>query len=602
MKNISLKNIFSLKTGQLLIIGLLSLSACKDEPTRLAGNVLPEGEIIIGLNYDEHQIMGQNVGRDAVLTSDADYGLFGAFNDSVFGLSKAEFVTDFSIGARVAIRSIITNGVYTDGEDGIYSDTVTWGKFNNNDPKYDDVWRVDSVVLNLQYQFNDWYGDMFNEQKLSVYEVSSSLGSNSTEYYSNSDVPVLSMPIGEKMVHPNDDVPDSLKNKTDDRWTNPKTLWQYPDSLLSYPQYLWDVVRIDSSMNDWDGGSYSAHTNRTKYWNIKLNDDVANRFFNIDSVSLLSTNGFQGHFSGVLVTPESNTSEVGSLTRINLFGSTTVLASHITLHYSREYKYVNSESELRDTLMNGFYNFPINVENVRFNRYQHLPDERIKFNDESSQSLYIQGMAGVYSKFSFPEEVRHWADSLSLIAANKLEGEPYRTASNIEILLEVDTLSYPSDEGGIQRYPTPSSLTILWEGDDGKLTTPIYNTVVNGQSISSPIFGSDASSTGSRSGVGEQVVRQVENEDGTYRYEYLYRFILRADYFNYIMRTLDETRYEQDLSEEEFLEEFRRVFKNEFYIGPTSTTADFRRVKLFNGSHKKKPIKMNIKYYHYQPR
>lgn len=591
-----LKNIFSLRTGQLLFIGLLSLTACEDKPARLSGGVLPDGEVIKGLNWDRHELISENVMRDAVKTSDASYGIIGNLTDTVFGQSKAGFVTDFSIGSKVQFKVDVymppTNNV---PHDTIYEDVYRY-KFNNNIDTIADTWRVDSIVLNLQYQYNNWYGDMTAEQMIKVFELGSSLESNADEYYSNTNMndffPTL---VGEKLVHPNNDVPDTLKS---DKWDN---LWQDPDALLNDPQYLWDVAKIDTLYPDFNG-----HTLKTKYWNIKLSNELAERIFNATEGELTNTLSFKGLFHGLYLTADEseNTSGEGNLTKMNILGSSSAVASHLTIHLSRDHKYLNTEEEIRDTTSTYSYTFPINKENVRFNTYQHTADPRIKLEDPSTHSLYVQGMAGVYSRFSLPDEVRFWADSLSLIQDHKLEGEPYRTTSNIEFYLEVDTLSYPSNQGGIQRYPIPQSLSILWYDDNNKLTTPIYTTVVNGRTITSPVFGSDSDANGSRSGVGELVFKRQENEDGTYHYEYLYRFIMRSDYFNYIMRQLDNARFEKgwDIDSDEFKTEFERVFKNEFYIGPSSTTANFQRVKLFSGAHPERPFKMNIKYYHYIPR
>ena len=85
MKNFSLKDTIH-TVGQFLLIGLLSLTvACKDDPARISGDVLPDGEKIKGLNYEGHILTTTNTGRKKVRTSDATYGIIGTFNDPVFG-------------------------------------------------------------------------------------------------------------------------------------------------------------------------------------------------------------------------------------------------------------------------------------------------------------------------------------------------------------------------------------------------------------------------------------------------------------------------------------------------------------------------------------
>lgn len=597
MTNRFLKRIFSLLTGQFLIIGLLSLTSCEDEPARLSGGVLPEGEIIKGLNFNDYLLNSENIARSSIKTGDATYGIIGTFNDTVFGQSKASFATDFSIGSRVTLGAKIYMPTFN-GEpfDTVYSTTYYYKFNNNNDTIPNDIWSVDSVMLNLQYQYNDWYGDMTTPQLLNVYELSSSLGGNS-DYYSDSEIGYLPNSIGTKTVFPNDDVPDSLKSSN---WSN---LWEYPDSLLNVPQYLWDVSQIAAAQDSgWLDSDYSDYSTKTKYWQIKLNDEVANRIFNLDSTTLSNSNEFKSVFPGIYVTKEDITqSGEGNLTRINLVTTGSAINTNITIHVSRAYKYINSEDEVRDTSSTYSYSFPINVENTRLNTYEHSKDDRIKLDDPTTQSLYVQGMAGVYSKFSMPEEIRFWADSLTQHEEYKLEGEPYKRASNIEFYLEVDTLSYPTNQGGIQRYPLPKSLTIRSIDKDGDLSEPTY-TSESGNTYA--IFGNGTYAGTSTSGNGELVTRRQENEDGTYRYEYLYRFLMKAEYFNYIMEQLDDTRYanDWDIDSDEFLQEFRRVFKNEFYIGPSDPTSNFRRVKLFGASHPSKPFKMNIKYFNYTPR
>jgi len=134
----------------------------------------------------------------------------------------------------------------------------------------------------------------------------------------------------------------------------------------------------------------------------------------------------------------------------------------------------------------------------------------------------------------------------------------------------------------MDRYPIPEQLAIKWMNEKNELDNPIYTSIVNGRKISSPIFGSDADQEGRRTGIGERVIRK--SEDG--KTEYLYRFILRADYFNYIMRNEDGGELD----------------KKQFYIGPASTTSNFQRVVLFGGANDVRPMKMNIKYFKYQVR
>nr|WP_321406123.1 DUF4270 family protein [uncultured Carboxylicivirga sp.] len=602
-----LKNIFSKNIGQLIFIGLLSLTACQDKPARLSGDVLPDGEVIQGLN-EYVQLSSKSIMRESVKTDDADYGLLGVFNDTVFGKTKADFVTDFSIGTRTvfAVKDVIMPPTTNVPFDTTYSSVYMY-KFNNNiDTIPNEIWKVDSLVLNLQYQFNDWYGDMLQKQNINIYELSGSLGSNYADRYNNEVVDYLPIPIGQKEVHPNDDIPDTLKYSLDDRWSNSKTLWQDADSLLNNPQYLWDMIKVQSDKDSsWLDSDFTDYLTQTKYWNIKLNDEIAQRVFNLDSATLTNTSAFTSAFPGIYVTCDDlDETKEGNLTRIKLLGSGSTLASNLTIYFSRLREYVENEVPTDSILQSFTYTFPINAENVRFNRYEHEPDPRIDLDDENSSNLYVQGMAGLYSQFTIPDEISEWADSLTLDASRKLEGDPYLTTANIEFFLEVDTSSnVPYDQGGIQRYQLPESLEIKCKDEEGEFVTPTYTFDSGGKTYSGFIFG-NTTSTGTRTGNGERVIKRVDNEDGSISYEYYYRFIMNANYFNYLMRELDNRRYDNgwDLSDQEYLDEFHKLFKTEFYIGPNSTTYNFRRVKLFSASHPERPLKMNIKYYHFIPR
>ncbi len=573
MKNYSFRKIFSI-TGQSLVIGLLSLSvACKDEPARITGDVLPEGEQIKGIVYDGHVVGTKNITRGSVRTSDASYGIIGKFNDPLFGASEAAFLTDFSIG-----KQVVFSIEYID-EEGEEQDTVLYQFNNTNIADFpNDEWRVDSLMLNLQYQFNNWYGEMTHEQKVNVYELSAPLGSISKEYFSDHDVTGMYDPVvvGSEVVYPNNEVPDSLQS---DAWLD---LWSDPSSLWNDPGYLWDVAKVDTVMSN----DFTGHTTTTKNWSIKLNEDLTNRFYNLTEGELTSTGAFKNVFNGVYVALDkedplynnnNNQESAGWLAKLNLLSSSSSVASNLTLHLSRDYKYLNSVDELRDTTVSYTYQFPINLENVRFNTYTHeLDDSNIDINDETPEKIYIQGMAGSYMQMQLPDEIINWADSIGDPASGSSNMD-YRLVSNIEFLMEVDTVASNMDY-----YPAPSRLQIKWLDEKDKLVDPLYPILINGNKVTVPIFGRDIDGDGVLDGTGERV-RRLSDEG---RVEYVYRFIMRADYFNYIMRH----------------EDGGGLNEKQFFVGPENTTSNFQRVVLFGGANKERPLKMNIKYFQYRPR
>ncbi|MCG8579716.1 MAG: DUF4270 domain-containing protein [Bacteroidales bacterium] len=595
MKNYSLNKIL-LSAGQLFMIGLLSLTvSCKDEPARLTGDVLPDGEMIKGHNFEGHILNTQNISRTEdggnVRTDDATYGIIGEFVDPVFGATKADFVTDFSIGRRVYYKPDSIYGVsLSTGQDTVYKkdEDITFYKFDNNgDPRFPyDEWILDSLVLNLQYQYNNWYGDMLSEQKLTVYELNASLGIVGDEYYNDHDMSVYNpVKIGEAVVHPNNEVPDSLKNE--EAWLN---LWANPVELWNNPGYLWDVAKVDTVM---DAG-FNGHTTQVKSWSIKLDENRAEEFFELDESTLAATSAFKEFFNGIHVTADiaSGESGTGSLTKINLLSNDN-LATNITLYLSRKCKFnkeVDDDTyEITDTtIVQSPYSFPVNLENVRFNRYTHDLESDIKLNDPSTDKLYVQGMAGSYMRMQLPEEVLTWVDSIGNPAqAEQFNAIDYHMVSNVEFYMEA-----AMDSAAVARYPIPSRLNIKWLNEKDELVDPIYQIVVNGNEVSVPVFGT-TDSQGNSVGSGEQVRRLNDNGD----IEYLYRFIMRADYFNYIMRYEDGADLDDKV----------------FFIGPDNTTANFQRVILYSGSEDNeqvevggeqvdKRMKMNVKYYQYRPR
>jgi hypothetical protein len=581
MKNYSLRKIL-LFAGQSFVIGLLSLTvACKDDPARLSGDVLPEGEMIKGLNYDGHELLTKNVMRESVRTSDASYGIIGKFNDPEFGSSEAGFLTDFSLGSQVKFKPDSILGIsLTTGNDTVYkkAEEITFYQFNNNgDARFPyDEWIVDSLVLNLQYQFNNWYGDMLHEQKVNIYELTTTLGSVSKEYYSDHDVDgwYNTMPVGSETVFPNNEVPDSLKSEAwEDLWANSSSLW-------NDPSYLWDVAKVDTVM----GTDFKGHTAKTKIWSFNLNEDLTERFFNLTESSLKSTGAFKNEFNGIYVALDPAQSDGdGWLTKVNLLSSSS-LASNLTLHISRKHKYWKKQEDdsyqIIDTIIaQKPYSFPINVENVRFNKYTHeLNATNVDIEDETPEKLYIQGMAGSYMKMQLPDDILNWTDSIKGTDQDELASVlDYRLVANVEFFMEV-----AMDSADIARYPVPDQLVIKWANEKGELVDPYYTIEKNGNSFSSPVFGSDADSDGMRKGIGE-LVPQL-NDEG--RVEYLYRFIMRSDYFNYIMRNQDGAGLNE----------------KQFFIGPINTTSNFQRVVLFGGANTERPMKLNIKYYHYRPR
>ncbi|MCT4647267.1 MAG: DUF4270 domain-containing protein [Carboxylicivirga sp.] len=583
MKRFSLRNIMN-TAGQFLLIGLLSFTvACKDEPARLTGDVLPDGEKIKGLNYDGHILKTTNTNRAEVRTSQATYGIVGIFDDPDFGKSEGSFVTDFSIGKEVRFTVDILD--LRNPEDTVKHDDYVFHQFNNNVDTIADTWSVDSLVLNLQYQFNNWYGKMELKQDVNIYELTTPLGSNNQEFFSNHEVDGMYNPnaVGSKEVYPNMEVPDSLRSNN---WGD--QLFEYPDSLWNYPQYLWNNDKVKAAIDStWLDSNFTGNTTKTKYWSFKLKDDLADKIFTLPETSLKSSSTFKNEFKGVYVALDEGSALNGNgwLTKINLLSGSGSIATNMTIHLKREYKYLNAQKEIRDTSSTYLYTFPINVENVRFNKYEH--EESIDVANDDPERLYIQGMAGTYMKMQLPDDVTTWVDSIGNPEIGNRDD--YHMAANIEFFMEIDTVKSKPDY-----YPTPNKLVIKWKDNEDNFVDPIHTIRINDVEVNTPVFGT-TDSQGNRIGDGERVIRL--SEDGNP--EYYYRFIMRSDYFNYIMRHQDGANLNE----------------KEFFIGPENTTANFQRVILFSGSKKNestevvpggetedKRMRMNVKYYQYRPR
>ncbi|MCT4648588.1 MAG: DUF4270 domain-containing protein [Carboxylicivirga sp.] len=587
MKKFSFKNILTTTTGQFFIIGLLCIGyACEDEPAQLSGNILPPGERINGITYDEHILDTRNILRtnndNKVQTNHADLGIIGEFNDPKFGKTKADFVTNFNIAGK---PSFSVSTVKVEGNDTIRN-TETFHRFNNNKDDIADNWKVDSLVLSLQYQFNGWYGDMLSKQRVKVYELSNGLGSPLVDQFNDYEVAHEATALADILLHPNIDIPDTLRNATN--WSN---IWAYPDSLWNHPQYLWNQDKVKQAIDSaWVSNSYNAHTAKTKNWTIKLNDDIAERFFLFEESELASKAAFESAFNGLYVTSEQeNSGNEGWLAQVNLLGTSNSVASNLRIYLSREHKYENAQKEIRDTVTNYTYTFPINSENVRINRFAHTTTDDIKVDDATTNRLYIQGMAGSYMRLMFPEEIMQWTDSIKDPQAENADlSKPFNIASNIELLMEID-----STTTDMSRYPIPENLSILWKNDKGELEVPTFVFTNNGQTTTRPVFGI-TSSNGSIGG-GERVIEL--NDDGSR--QYYYRFIMNADYFNDIMKDGGDN-----------------LDQKEFYLLPNNlrnSTYNINRVILFSGAEANmklniggkevdKRMKLDIKYFKYKVR
>ena len=146
------------------IFFLTLVLSCKEE-----GELIPEFNTSgIGVSSDSLFVTSSTVYGDTVRTDRVSRMLLGKLYDETFGLSTAEYCTQFYLST---------------------------GAFDLPD----EVTELDSLILNLT--FDDFYGfydenDVFGSgQKVDIYELSEDLISDQ-EYYSNSKVEYKTEPIG----------------------------------------------------------------------------------------------------------------------------------------------------------------------------------------------------------------------------------------------------------------------------------------------------------------------------------------------------------------------------------------------------------------------
>ncbi|TAJ13278.1 DUF4270 family protein [Marinilabiliaceae bacterium JC017] len=499
--------ILNINKGQSFVIGLISLLlmvSCKDEPADMGLGILPPGDFISANYYNETPFTNINSTKEIIRSDDPPYGIIGEINDPKFGYTKADFLTEVMPTADPG------EGAFNQGAD----------------------YFLDSLNLDLVYNFNWWYGDMFAKHQINLYELTKTL-TPGDKYYSNMDLANYynpNTPVATKLAYVNDDVADSVWRK------GPDEIWTHPDSLWKSPAYLWDLSKTEGDL-------------KTHKWSFKLSDELAEKIFNIDEESLKSRDAFRNYFNGFYITSDlDGGSELGSLLRLNLLSS----SSKMTLHY--HYFSRDDNNKVTDTIAKT-YDFSINTEAVRINRFKHDFQNKIDFENEKVEQLYIQGMAGSHAKIDFSDELMNWRDSIE-------QGETYNKNifANIEFFFEVDTIA--SD---FERYPPPSNLSILkkiLKDGEIKYEVPTFDSKIS--SIDQPVFS------------GGDIIGDM------------YRFYLNAEYLEKVLNA-------DDFNKEEAAKNFQ-----DLYLAPQLPEGNFNRVILKSNNAKDKPLQLKIKYVKYE--
>jgi len=201
---------------------------------------------------------------------------------------------------------------------------------------------------------------------------------------------------------------------------------------------------------------------------IPLDNSIAQKILDADSLDKVSNDAFLNYFKGVYVESETNTSGTGSLITIkSAIDYITALGSSYSVdnpYYDLQIYYKNDESKEKldpDTLPNGLLTsglyiteYSARVSNITHN-YTGTPfvndlDKQVK----QENNIYIQPTGGLKSSI-WIGGLSSWRDSTN-VAINKAE-----------LVFQVDTTA--SD---IENYPPPSSLVLTFVAPDNEEYQP----------------------------------------------------------------------------------------------------------------------------------
>ncbi len=378
---------------------LILLPSCKEETGTLGLDVLPSDELFSGTNKTS-QLEVINSTLEKIRSDDADYSIVGHVKDSNTGETESSFITQVNLGEYVE-------------------------KFNFSSDSAD--FYPDSLVLNLAYRKNHWFGDPNANHEFSVYHYTKPL-SFISNYSSDMEVEgdYNPTPLATSTFSARNELPDSV----------------------------------------WDDNEY------VHQMQIKLSDDFTNKVFNLSEESLSSRDSLKKALGAFFVKSELvDTDTPGSLIRLNLLAS----ESNMKLYYSYDVK--GDDPGAVDTTINKSYTFPINKECVRINRFSHTPGDQIQFNDKEAPELVAQGMGGSYIKLDFNEvkvlNENNEPEDLIEFWENKANNEDeYYGISSVDLVFEADTLKYPKDESFYSRLP--EGLIVYQVDESGTLQRPAY--------------------------------------------------------------------------------------------------------------------------------
>ncbi len=400
----------------IIIAAFAILTSCKDETGTHGLDVLPSDDLFKGTDSTTY-VIAKNINIPNLRSDDATYAILGSVNDDNAGGTNASFISQVNIGEYV-------------------------DQFNrSNDTVH---YYVDSLVLNLAYAKNWWFGNPNARHNVQVHRLTEPVYL-SQNYYSDMQIEGLISPeaIGQRISSAWDALPDTV----------------------------------------WDDDQY------VHQWQFRLDDELANEIFNYPAEILTDREAFMEAFGGLFLQSELiDTDTRGSLVRFDLLAG----KSNMKLYYS--YDEIDTISNETDTTRHLSYTFPINIENERINRFEHNLTDFIDFDNPDADEFIVQGMAGSkveidFNDIEFTDEnnesknlIEHWETLLN----TDQDAENIYALSSVDLYFKADTNKQQSDNSYYS--PIPPSLVLYQMDEDGNLVQPEYFYNPNDDSDWSPQF------------------------------------------------------------------------------------------------------------------
>ncbi len=397
------------------IFTVLLTWSCENDPATIGLDALPSSDLLSG-NSKETVIHGSNIVPENIVSDNSSLnkfpsGIIGYFNDPLFGLTKADIVTEVTLSAEIPDF-----------------------RYNSDTGEIDEAkFFPDSVILNLAYVYENWYGDKAANHTIQVYELNERLttASSANRYFSDYEI-----------------------------------LGKYNSELLGEK-----TITAAGNLNDsiWRANNY------VNVISLKLDDLLTEKLFNLTEAELDSAHLFKNKFNGLYITlaaPE-NPDASGTLIKLDLHNT----KSNLTLHYRKEIRELTDEDDEEGTLLEVQkmkYIFPINQGSRFFNRFEHNHTGKVDVNTVATDRLMIQGMAGSQAQIDLSPLITEWADSLK-------NTEPRFGISGVDLIFYADTLHNTAN----MFTPINESLSITHRDDNNN---PIVASGVDTDGKTIPAF------------------------------------------------------------------------------------------------------------------